>query len=137
MTNREPFFEEIEHTADWSLRIWAPDFASLLNQSVRGMYALSGTTIDDTGGGFRVLRVEGIDRESLLVGFLSEVLFLAEDEGLAMRTARIQLHSDGLTARMELGPIGSQEKEIKAVTFHDLAILERENGLQVTLVFDV
>ena len=38
---------------------------------------------------------------------------------------------------MEGGTLRSQEKEIKAVTFHNLEVRESERGLEVEIVFDV
>ena len=39
-------YREIEHTADWELKVWAPDLRGLLEQAARGMYALSGIILD-------------------------------------------------------------------------------------------
>ena len=38
---------------------------------------------------------------------------------------------------MEGGAVRSMEKEIKAVTFHNLEIRETGRGLEVEIVFDV
>jgi len=29
-------FEEIRHTADWALRVWAPDLSTLFTQAAQG-----------------------------------------------------------------------------------------------------
>jgi SHS2 domain-containing protein len=33
-------FQEIAHTADWELEVWAPDLCTLLEQAAQGMYHL-------------------------------------------------------------------------------------------------
>src|SRR5512145_2314851 len=44
--NRIMGFEEIAHTADWSVRVWAPDLPSLFGEAARAMNSLAGTVID-------------------------------------------------------------------------------------------
>jgi len=38
---------------------------------------------------------------------------------------------------MSGAPVGSPGKDIKAVTYHNLAIRKTERGLEVNIVFDV
>ncbi len=38
-------YEEIPHTADWSIRVWAEDLAGLLAESARGMNWLAGARV--------------------------------------------------------------------------------------------
>ena len=130
-------FEELEHTADWAMRVWAPNLSSLFVECVWGMYALSGIEV---GAGQRVQRqiaLNAEDRETLLVDFLSEILFLAEDEGLAFAELEVQISEQGLTANLQGAAVAAMRKEIKAVTYHGMSI-EKENGeYSVEVVFDV
>lgn len=130
-------FREIEHTADWELQVWAPDLPALFEQAARGMYALSGARLEDGPRQIYSLKLEAGDPESLLVTFLSELLYYGEQEELGFDS--YQLHLDGKTLRAELGgaPLVAVEKEIKAVTYHNLDIHEGPRGLEVKIVFDV
>jgi SHS2 domain-containing protein len=130
-------FREIEHTADWELEVWAPDLLALLEQAALGMYTLSGTRLANGQRQLLSLEVEASDAESLLVSFLSELLYLGEQKGLGFD--RFDLHLDGeqMHARLEGAPIVSRDKEIKAVTYHRLKIQEAEEGLRVNIVLDV
>jgi SHS2 domain-containing protein len=130
-------FREIEHTADWELEVWAPDILALLEQAARGMYALSGTYLEHDAFQTRVLRLPAGDPERLLVSFLSELLWIGEQEGLAFTEFQLKLENDQLLARLKGAPIAAQAKEIKAVTFHNLAIRQISAGLSVNIVFDV
>jgi len=132
-------FEEISHTADWSLRVWAEDLAGLLAESARGMYVLANAERrDESPRVRRELSLEAVDAESLLVAFLEELLYLSESEGLIFDKLDIlEIKETKLNAMMEGGALRSIEKEIKAVTFHNLAIRESERGLEVEIVFDV
>lgn len=130
-------FEEISHTADWSARIWAEDLPSLFVEAARAMNSLSGTVI---GKGPRVkqtFEVEAPDVESLLVAFLSELLYHQEQENLAFDVFDLRIAGERLKAGMEGAQMATGEKAIKAVTYHNLKIKKTGDGLEVTIVFDV
>lgn len=130
-------FREIEHTADWELEVWAPDLPALLEQAARGMYSLMSTQMAAGPRRSRRLVLDAPDREGLLVTFLEELRYLGEVEGVAFDS--FDLQSDGLKlkAHLEGRPIASQSKEIKAVTYHNLAVRQTDRGLEANVVFDV
>lgn len=135
--NRIMGFEEISHTADWSARIWAEDLPSLFTEAARAMNALSGTRAGDGPRVKQSFAAEGPDVESLLVAFLSELLYYQEQEGLAFDTFDLKVASQWLKVEMEGARIASSEKAIKAVTYHNLKIERTDRGLETTIVFDV
>ena len=130
-------FREIPHTADWELEAWAPDIAGLLEQAARGMYALMGVHSVEGQRASRQVSVSAADAESLLVTFLSELLYYTESEGLFFDRYDIDLDGDHLEAQVAGAPISSQSKEIKAVTYHNLEIREAGGRLEANIVFDV
>ena len=130
-------YREIEHTADWELFVWAPDLSALLEQAARGMYRLSGTRLYPAPRRSHEFDLPASDPERLLVAFLSELLWLVEQDGLGFDTFFLNLTDAGLHARLEGAPVAAQSKEIKAVTFHNLAIRQTAIGLEVNIVFDV
>jgi len=130
-------FQELEHTADWELRVWAPDLPALLEYAARGMYALSQVHLAAGPRLRREFKLPVTDREALLVDFLSELLFFAEDENIAFDEYRLNFNGNSLQPQLGGAPIESQAKEIKAVTFHNLAIRGTDHGLEVRIVFDV
>jgi SHS2 domain-containing protein len=130
-------FEEISHTADWSVRVWAQDLPPLFAESARAMNALAGTV---TGPGPRVERTfasKGPDVESLLVAFLSELVYYQEQENLAFDTFDIRMSDQQISVSMEGSQIASVDKAIKAVTYHNLKVEETARGYEVVIVFDV
>ncbi len=142
MADRGFGFTEIEHTADWALKVWAPDLSLLFAQAAAGMYWLMETTLKSGPRIERSIEVEGSDPESLLVGFLSELLYLGESEGLGFHQFEVAFQEAGqpagkLHAVMVGAPIAAQKKEIKAVTYHNLEVRHTEQGVTVTIVFDV
>ena len=130
-------YREVEHTADWELHVWAEDLPALLETAARGMYALSGTRLAPGPRVSREFEIPFTDRETLLVDFLSELLFYGEDGGLAFDACDLQFDGSTLKVRAEGAPIQSQDKEIKAVTYHRLQIRSTGRGLEANIVFDV
>lgn len=137
-------FREVAHTADWEIEAWAEDLPGLLVTAAQGMYALSGVRLGSRGRrAQREVSLTAAEPERLLVRFLSELLHIAEQEQLAFDEIILQIgeESDGdglaLEARLSGRRIAAQEKEIKAVTFHNLAVRQTKTGLAVNVVFDV
>jgi SHS2 domain-containing protein len=134
-------FVEIPHTADWALKVWAPDLSSLLEEAARGMYMLMGVRVPPGVPAdrrqAREIKLLADDCESLLVGFLSELLFYLEDQRLVFDQIRVEAKDFALVAWLAGAEASGQSKEIKAVTYHNL-VVERENGLlTAVVVFDV
>jgi SHS2 domain-containing protein len=131
-------FREHAHTADWELEVWAPDLATLLEQAARGMYRLSGVRLGNETPQERSLELHAMDGEGLLVGFLSELLWLEENDRMAFDDFSLQVDAAfTLKAKLRGAVITSQDKEIKAVTYHNLKIETTPHGLEVYIVFDV
>ncbi len=130
-------YEEIEHTADIEMHVWAPNLVTLLKQAAKGMYALSGTKIAQEPRRTRSFELSGWDRETLLVDFLSELLFFGEDENIGFDEYQLDINDDELKVQAEGAGIESQKKEIKAVTYHNLEIRGTERGLETNIVFDI
>jgi protein archease len=130
-------FEEIPHTADWSVRIWAPDLPSLFKEAARAMNSLSGTVVGDGPRVRRMFETEAADPESMLVAFLSELLYYQEQEALAFDVFDLRVAAQWLKVEMEGAQIASSEKAIKAVTYHNLKIEKTDQGVETTIVFDV
>jgi SHS2 domain-containing protein len=132
-------FEEVEHTADWALRVRGRDYGELLVNAARGMSRLlvsdPATIPTDVE---RRFTLDAFDGESLLVEWLSELVYWAEAEMLVFREFELgQVTPDHLEVVVRGGPVPGLQKHIKAVTYHNLEIVETEDGLEATVVFDV
>ena len=130
-------FEELSHTADWSLRVWAADLADLFVEAARGMNALAGIRLAAKPRVRRTFSTSAEDTESLLVSFLSELVYFAEQDQLAFDQFEIQVEGKTLKIEMVGSPMVSVKKAIKAVTYHNLQIRKTERGVEVEIVFDV
>jgi SHS2 domain-containing protein len=130
-------FEEIPHTADWSIRVWADDIAGLLAEAARGMFWLTRAELANKPRVKKTFESEEPDGESLLVAFLSELVYYAEQENLGFDDFDIQIKNGRLKAELGGAPLKSLSKAIKAVTWHKLEIKKTARGLEVEIVFDV
>ena len=130
--------EEIEHTADWAIRVRAQKLSSLFEKAAKGMVDLIGRVGDESGLMARPITLQAADLETLLVSWLEELLFILETENLLLSSSNVQLPSETqLLATIGLLPVEERWKEIKAVTYHDLEVRETSKGYEVTIVFDV
>jgi SHS2 domain-containing protein len=131
-------FREHAHTADWELEVWAPDLPVLLEQAAWGMYALSGMQLAGSTPQQRSISLHAMDAEGLLVRFLSELLWFQQEERLGFDHFSIQVENNcNLQAHLVGSLILKLDKEIKAVTYNDLAVKVTSMGLSVNIVFDV
>ena len=130
-------YEEIPHTADWSIRVWAGDLEGLLAEAARGMNWLAGAELANKPCVIKTFKTEGPDGESLLIAFLSELVYYTEQENLGFDDFDISIKNDRLKVEMQGAPLKSLSKAIKAVTWHKLEIKDTARGLEVEIVFDV
>ena len=130
-------YREIAHTADWELEAWAPDLAGLLEQAAMGMVTLCGAVLSASTSQVETLEIRGEDPESFLVGFLSELLYIQENRGWGIEKVSVRISGEKLSARMVLRELISIQKEIKAVTWHNLKFQVHEGVWKARIVFDV
>ena len=132
-------FEIVEHTADWSIRAWGRDLPHLLRSAAYGMSSLLVEDLESIPLEVeRTVAVEGFDRESVLVEWLGELAYLAEQEALVFRQYDLQTATpEEVRATVRGGKTPELLKHIKAVTYHNLDVKETSRGLEATIVFDV
>ena len=92
-----PPFELIEHPADVGIRVYGRDLAALFTHAALGLCSLVTDTDTVLERETRSVEVAAPDRESLLVAWLSEVLWLIEAEDLLFARFTIESLSDTAT----------------------------------------
>ena len=133
-------FVEVPHTADVKIRASAPTLETLFSEAFAAlMEVLYGP--DRKGGGKREIRLEAEDHESLLREFLSEVLFIAEVDGLVFSGAEIHIDGYHLVATLDGEPFDRTRHalgtEVKGISYSGLTITHNTNGYILDIVFDV
>jgi SHS2 domain-containing protein len=131
-------YEQLEHTADLALRIRGRNLQELFANAAYAMFSQLADVDHIVPTVQHLVRIEGTDREALLVNWLNELLYLHETQGQvysAFDIHELSPHSLRATVR------GDQSEDIhtiiKAATHHDLAINETPEGYVATVVFDV
>lgn len=133
-------FVEVSHTADVKIHAVAPTLETLFSDAFSAlMQVLYGP--DRRGGVKREVIIDAEDRESLLRDFLSEVLFIAEVDGLVFAGAEIHIDGCHLTAILD-GELFDRQRhalgtEVKGISYSGLAITHDANGYMLDIVFDV
>lgn len=140
-------FEEIEHTADWAIRVRGATLSDLFANAARAMYSLVVDLEALPLTEQRTLEIEGVSVEGMLVKWLNELLYITEMEHLAFSRFYIEaLDGPGdppegpigrLLARVEGGPARELRKYIKAATYHGLSVRRDADGYVAEIVFDV
>jgi SHS2 domain-containing protein len=134
-------YEILEHTADIGLEASESSLEELFVTATRGMAEIAG--VWRPGDGKEVLiEVEAGNLGSLLVDWLSEVLYLHDSRGDAIAAAQISEVSEekGVRGSVRLAPLGEDSSEgvqIKAVTYHQLRVERDREGWIAQLYFDI
>lgn len=130
-------YEEVDHTADIALRVWAEDYQTLLAQAANGLYDLMGITPVPGSEVERQFSLTQETLETILVDFLSELLYLSEEAGCVFKNFSFAEKDSEYIVQAAGQEIRSQDRDIKAVTFHDLNIEKTDDGFEATITFDV
>lgn len=132
-----PGFQEIDHTADIALRVWAPSIPELLQQAAIGMFTICGVQLNKQFCHQRTFQIRYSDNESLLVNFLSELLYYLERENIALEHFRLSLNDAQVKVIASGHSVLAFQKMIKAVTYHQLQVQATECGYVAQIVFDI
>lgn len=132
----------MEHTSDLMVEVSAPDLSGLFVEAA--LVLLDALTDRETVLPRERLRVqmEAENTEQLLVSWLTELLFLYEVERKLFSQFEIRyiderrIDADALGERFdaERHPI---DREVKAVTYHRLALVRERGVLKTAIVFDL
>jgi SHS2 domain-containing protein len=130
--------EEVEHMADRAFRVRARNLAELLENAAHAMVALDGKPPATERFVRRVINVEGSDRETLLVNWLNEVLYLEQtQQEFYDHFLLSDVNDSHLHAQLYGRQLDRSMTSLKAVTFHNLNVKESQEGLEATIVIDV
>jgi SHS2 domain-containing protein len=138
----EKRYETFDHTADVGIRVFGRTIEEVFINAAWALFDLL-TDLDSIRETLiREITVEGADREDLLVRWLSELLFLCEGKGFLFRQFSISsLTATSLKAVVRgevFDPSLHQFKtEIKAVTYHQVEIIDKGESWVARVIFDI
>ncbi len=130
-------YEEVSHTADWSVKVWATNLPELFSECMIAMLQMMKVEYLPGQSVGQIIDLQAPDDESLLVAFLNEILFMIETRMMVPVKTDISILGDTFHGVFHCMFLREMKKEIKAVTFHNLKIEKKGELLEVVLVFDV
>lgn len=132
-------YEELNHTADVGIRAYGATLEELFANAAAGMFSLITDLEKVRAVGEVGVRVQGDDPGSLMVNWLSELLFVHETQHLLLSEFEVTLDGLALTGRARGERIDKRRHTlnlvVKAVTYHKLRI-EPEKGV-AEVIFDI
>ena len=131
-------FEILEHKADLKVRVFGRDLKELFLNAMVGMF--EGARYESEGEEIkREIKISSLDLPSLLVDFLSEVLYLCEVNREVYHKVLFKNLTEKELKGILIGkPLKRMGVHIKAVTYHDLDIHQKEDKTwQATILFDI
>ena len=142
MNQHEGGFEFFAVTADTGIRAWGPDLPAVFRQAACALWSL---LLDSTSVEPRKtvgVSVEGGDRDTLLVAWLNELLYLYETQGLIGADCAIRSMTDmGLSAEVWGEAVDRARhtivSHVKAATYHQLHVGRTASGWEARVVVDV
>jgi SHS2 domain-containing protein len=136
-------YELIDYTADVGIKATGKDLAQAFSHAAAGMFSLITDPQKIEEADWSDVEVSAPDRETLLVAWLNELIFLFETERWLFKRFHIKtLNENSLTARCYGEKIDKTrhelKREIKSATYHMLKI-ERLPGdeYQVQVLLDI
>ena len=134
-------FDIIDHTADIGIAAYGIDMNQVFANAAKGMFSLV-TELDRVGETlYRDIELTAPDRESLLVAWLNELIYLFDTEYIIFKRFDItSLSPTHLKARSYGQKVDSSRHTIKvgikAATYHMLKV-SQNNGWEAQVIFDI
>jgi len=131
-------FEILEHTADLKIKAFGKDKKELFENAMLGMQKILRPKIKNKKVETKI-KIEAEDLPALLVDFLSEINYLNEVNQEIFEKTKFEKFSDRkIEARVFGRKVDRFGLQIKGVTFHDLDVHQREDGIwEATILFDI
>jgi SHS2 domain-containing protein len=135
-------FEVLEHSADVGFRAHAPTLPELFARAAEALVSMAMETAGIDPRESYPLEAEGDSPESLLVNWLSEVLYFVDGRRLAMRSFRVHELAHNRIRGEALGEPRNPSRHpaklvVKGVTYHQLKIARNDQGWFCEVYLDV
>lgn len=141
-TPHPEIYEPLSHTGDLGIVVYGKDLPELFAHAAWAMFDVMSDVTTIQPRQTIALSVSATDLEDLLVRWLSELLYLYDTQRLLCcaftLTTLEPTHLTAIVAGEPLDPARHPiDTEIKAVTYHQLAIAQMAGGWQACVIFDL
>lgn len=128
-----------DHVGEVRLKVEAPNLAGLFEEAARGLAELMlDTAAADGAAPLETVAIRSLDKESLLVDWLNEIIFLSETRRRVYTEARVERISETELEAVVRGVVPETLRTaVKAATLHALEIQKTPEGYSATVTLDV
>jgi protein archease len=135
-------FEILEHTADIGFRAWGPNREELFANAALALESVAIEIENVEACEVYPVAASGEDDESLLVNWLSEVLYYLDGRRVVMRRFEIERLEPVQVRGRAWGESRDPERHpaklvIKGVTYHQLRITQDQTGWSAEVYLDI
>jgi SHS2 domain-containing protein len=136
----------LDHTADVGFELEAPTLEGLFDGARRALLETMFEKPPEAGERQESVLLSAPDRETLLVRWINELVFLVQDEGFVPAGADLRIGEVGeeglsLEASLTGVPLDLEgygwQGEIKSATFHGLEVTNRSGDWRARVILDV
>jgi SHS2 domain-containing protein len=133
-------FEELDHTADVLMRVRGTTITEVFSDAGRALFHVMYGPCEDRGIE-RQISLAAEDLESLLIDYLSELLFITDVENIVFCTFDVDIQGTRLSAVIRGEPFDPARHSagalIKGVSYFGLEIVKEEEAYVVDIIFDI
>jgi SHS2 domain-containing protein len=135
-------FDVVEHTADTGIVAYGADMREAFANAAYGMFSLMADLEQVREETSRYIEAEAGDRESLVVSWLNELLYMFDVERVVFKRFDIlELTNTRLRADAYGEKVDASRHElrsgVKAATYHMLKVSEDRGRCRIRVIFDV
>ncbi|MBU6392142.1 MAG: archease [Planctomycetota bacterium] len=137
-----PKYTLIDHTADIGIDVLGATLRELFTNAAFALFDIITDLSKVECKAECNIKISGIDREQLLVNWLTELLYLHDVKNLLFKNFCIaDIKDNQLTATIN-GEAFIEGKhviktEVKAVTYHNLSIIKEDHQWKARIIFDL
>ena len=135
-------FDIVEHTADTGIVAYGADMREAFANAAYGMFSLMADLEQVREETSRYIEAEAGDRESLVVSWLNELLYMFDVERIVFnRFDVLELTNTRLKADAYGEKVNASRHDlrsgVKAATYHMLKVSEDRGRCRILVIFDV
>ena len=133
-------YKILEHKADIKIKVFGKNLEELFKNA-----ALAMAQILKRDPKLRIhpnaskekMKIKSLGREILLVDFLNEILARSQINKCLYRVSSFKIQDSSIEAELISYPVESFDEDIKAATYHDLKISQKDGRFEVVILFDI
>jgi len=133
-------YKIINHTADTGIEVEGKDLTEVFFESYKGLYKIAGVEKGEKEGGDKI-KIVADTYEELLIKFLNELIFYiyGEKKYCEIKKLEIKKEDKEIELKVEIEKYGIKkfEREVKAATYHNISIKNKNGAFATKIIFDL